>query len=100
MSLFIQRFDDGKLCTLAKEIGATDHVLTDIKKLFSVKHAAQWIASTGEDEIRKIMIEYSFVKVTNGLYSFCVSSICTFWNNNQFVYDASIGHITAQFVHN
>ena len=67
MSLFIQRFDDGKLCTLAKEIGATDHVLTDIKKLFSVKHAAQWIASTGEDEIRKIMIEYSFVKVTNGL---------------------------------
>lgn len=67
MSLFIQHFEGGKLSTLAKEIGASDHVLSDIKKLFSVKHAAQWIASTGEDEIRKLMVEYSFVKVTNAL---------------------------------
>lgn len=55
------------MSTLAKEIGASDHVLSDIKKLFSVKHAAQWIASTGEDEIRKLTVEYSFVKVTNAL---------------------------------
>lgn len=67
MSLFIQHFEGGKLSTLAKEIGASDHVLSDIKKLFSVKHAAQWIASTGEDEIRKLTDEYSFVKVTNAL---------------------------------
>ena len=67
MSLFIQHFEGGKLSTLAKEIGASDHVLSDIKKLFSVKHAAQWIASTGEDEIRKLTVEYSFVKVTNAL---------------------------------
>lgn len=67
MSLFIQDFEGGKLSTLAKEIGASDHVLSDIKKLFSVKHAAQWIASTGEDEIRKLTVEYSFVKVTNAL---------------------------------
>ena len=67
MSLFIQHFEGGKLNTLAKEIGASDHVLSDIKKLFSVKHAAQWIASTGEDEIRKLTVEYSFVKVTNAL---------------------------------
>lgn len=67
MSLFIQRFEEGKLSTLAKEIGASDHVLSDIKKLFSVKHAAQWVVSTGEDEIRKLMVEYSFVKVTNAL---------------------------------
>lgn len=67
MSLFIQHFESGKLSTLAKEIGASDHVLSDIKKLFSVKHAAQWIASTGEDEIRKLTVEYSFVKVTNAL---------------------------------
>ena len=63
MSLFIQRFEEGKLSTLAKEIGASDHVLSDIKKLFSVKHAAQWVVSTGEDEIRKLMVEYSFVKI-------------------------------------
>lgn len=67
MSLFIQHFEGGKLSTLAKEIGASDHVLSDIKKLFSVKHAAQWIASTGEDEIRKLTVEYSFVKATNAL---------------------------------
>ena len=67
LSLFIQHFEGGKLSTLAKEIGASDHVLSDIKKLFSVKHAAQWIASTGEDEIRKLTVEYSFVKVTNAL---------------------------------
>ena len=67
MSLSIQHFEGGKLSTLAKEIGASDHVLSDIKKLFSVKHAAQWIASTGEDEIRKLTVEYSFVKVTNAL---------------------------------
>lgn len=67
MSLFIQHFEGGKLSTLAKEIGASDHVLSDIKKLFSVKHAAQWIASTGEDEILKLTVEYSFVKVTNAL---------------------------------
>lgn len=67
MSLFIQHFEGGKLSTLAKEIGASDHVLSDIKELFSVKHAAQWIASTGEDEIRKLTVEYSFVKVTNAL---------------------------------
>lgn len=67
MSLFIQHFEGGELSTLAKEIGASDHVLSDIKKLFSVKHAAQWIASTGEDEIRKLTVEYSFVKVTNAL---------------------------------
>lgn len=67
MSLFIQHFEGGKLSTLAKEIGASNHVLSDIKKLFSVKHAAQWIASTGEDEIRKLTVEYSFVKVTNAL---------------------------------
>ena len=51
--------------SLAKEIGATDHVLGDIKKLFSVKHSAQWISTTGEDEIRKLTVEYEFVKISN-----------------------------------
>lgn len=67
MASFIRRFEDGKLSTLAKEIGATDHVLSDIKNLFSVKHAALWIISTGEAEIRKLIVEYNFVKTTNNL---------------------------------
>lgn len=65
MSLFLEHFDGRKLLSLAKEIGATDHVLGDIKKLFSVKHSAQWISTTGEDEIRKLTVEYEFVKISN-----------------------------------
>lgn len=65
MSLFLEHFDDRKLLSLAKEIGATNHVLSDIKKLFSVKHSAQWISTTGEDEIRKLTVEYEFVKISN-----------------------------------
>ena len=65
MSLFLEHFDDRKLLILADEIGASDHVLSDIKKLFSVKHSAQWISTTGEDEIRKLTVEYEVVKATN-----------------------------------
>ena len=65
MATFIEHFEEGKLVSLAKEIGATDHVLSDIKKLFSVKHSAQWIKETGEDEIRKLIVEYEVVKTTN-----------------------------------
>lgn len=67
MSQYIQHFEDGKLYSLANDIGATEHLLADIKKLFSVKYAALWNLSTGEDEIRKLSIEYSFVKVSNGI---------------------------------
>lgn len=65
MELFLEHFDGGKLLSLADEIGASDHVLSDIKKLFSVKHSAQWISTTGEDEIRKLAVEYEFVKISN-----------------------------------
>lgn len=65
MALFLEHFDGRKLLSLAAEIGASDHVLSDIKKLFSVKHSAQWISTTGEDEIRKLTVEYEFVKLSN-----------------------------------
>ena len=65
MELFIQRFEGGKLLTIAKEIGAADSVLADIKKLFNVQYSALWIGSTGEDEIRKLIIEYEVIKQTN-----------------------------------
>lgn len=67
MELFIERFDGGRLVSLAKEIGATDHVLGDIKKLFSVKHSAQWETATGEDEIRKLIVEYEVISKSNVL---------------------------------
>ncbi len=65
MSLFLEHFDGRRLLSLADEIGASDHVLSDIKKLFSVKYSAQWISTTGEDEIRKLTVEYEFVKASN-----------------------------------
>lgn len=65
MNIFLERFENGKLLNIAKEIGATDSVLGDIKKLFSVQYSALWIGTTGEDEIRKLTVEYSVVKATN-----------------------------------
>lgn len=65
MHIFLERFEGGKLLNVAKEIGAEDSVLTDIKKLFSVQYSALWIGSTGEDEIKKLITEYEVVKSTN-----------------------------------
>lgn len=65
MRIFLERFEDGKLLNIAKEIGAEDSVLPDIKKLFGVKYSALWLGSTGEDEIRKLITEYEVVKSTN-----------------------------------
>jgi len=65
MKIFLERFENGKLLRVAEEIGATDSVLSDIKKLFSVQYSALWIGTTGEDEIRKLTVEYSVVKATN-----------------------------------
>ena len=65
MNIFLDRFENGKLLQIAKEIGATESVLSDIKKLFSVQYSALWIGTTGEDEIRKLTVEYSVVKTTN-----------------------------------
>jgi hypothetical protein len=65
MRIFLERFENGKLLRIAQEIGATDAVLSDIKKLFSVQYSALWIGTTGEDEIRKLTVEYSVVKATD-----------------------------------
>lgn len=65
MRIFLGRFEGGKLLNVAKEIGAEDFVLSDIKKLFSVQYSSLWIRSTGEDEIRKLITEYEVVKSTN-----------------------------------
>lgn len=67
MYIFLERFEDGKLLSVSKEIGAEDSVMTDIRKLFNVQYSALWIESTGEDEIRKLITEYEVVKSTNTL---------------------------------
>ena len=67
MEQYLCRFEGGKLKKLATDIGAEALVLTDIKNVFSVEYAAYWNGATGEDELRKLMIEYEAVKQTNML---------------------------------
>ncbi|MDO4270724.1 MAG: hypothetical protein Q4C72_07345 [Eubacteriales bacterium] len=75
MHIFLGRFEGGKLLNIAKEIGAENSVLSDIKKLFSVQYSSLWIRSTGEDEIRKLITEYEVVKSTNILLNVTAHSM-------------------------
>ena len=75
MLLFLERFENGKLLTLSKDIGAEDAVLSDIKKLFSVQYSALWIGQTGEDEIKKLINEYEVIKTTKILLNTSAHSI-------------------------
>lgn len=75
MELFLQRFKGGILLSLAKEIGAEDRVLSDVKNVFSVEYSAYWNGSTGEDELGKLIVEYEVVKKTNSLLNTVSTSI-------------------------
>lgn len=75
MELFLQRFKSGLLSSLAKEIGAENRVLIDIKNVFSVEYSAYWNGATGEDELEKLVVEYEVVKKTNNLLNTMCSSI-------------------------
>ena len=80
MKSYIARFENGKLLSLAKEIGATDFVLNDIKQLFSVEYSALWEGSTGEDEIRKLIVRYEVIKYSNMLLNVSTSNIDAAFN--------------------
>ena len=67
MSEYLKHFEGGKLVELASEIGAENLLFADIKKIFSIKHSALWESETGQEEIRKLINEYEFVKITNQL---------------------------------
>lgn len=66
MKSFLTSFESGRILSLAKEIMIDENVvLADIRKLFDVKHSCLWDQKTGEDEIRKLTIDYNIVKETN-----------------------------------
>jgi len=65
MREYLRSLDGGKVMELATAIGAENNVLADIRRLFGVKHSCLWDKQTGEDEIRKLLIEYSVVKECN-----------------------------------
>jgi hypothetical protein len=52
---------------LATTIGAENNVLEDIRRFFDIKHSCLWNKQMGEDEIRKLLSEYGFVKETNAI---------------------------------
>jgi len=65
MREFLKSFENGKIISLAEEIGATTTLLSDIKRLFEVKHSCLWDKQTGENEIRRLLTDYSIVKESN-----------------------------------
>ena len=65
MREYLRSFEEGKVIELAIAIGAENNVLADIRRLFDVKHSCLWDKQTGEDEIRKLLTEYSVVKESN-----------------------------------
>lgn len=65
MKSFLQMFDNGKVLRLASDIGMDDNVLFDISHLFSVANSSLWNKEIGITEIRKLIVDYLFVKETN-----------------------------------
>lgn len=75
MREYLRSFEGGKVMELATAIGAENNVLADIRRLFGVKHSCLWDKQTGEDEIRKLLIEYSVVKESNAILNASAHSL-------------------------
>jgi hypothetical protein len=68
MSEYLSSFEEGKIIELATTIGVENSgILADIRRLFGVKHSCLWDKQTGEDEIRKLLVEYSVIKESNAI---------------------------------
>lgn len=72
---YLKTFENGQILDLAREIHAEQNLIDDIRRLFSVERSRLWIKAIGEDEIRKLLVEYSIAKETNVLLSANVSSL-------------------------
>jgi hypothetical protein len=65
MREFLQYFENGEVLSLAAEIGVMD-VLLDVKRQVGSGEALWlWDKETGEDEIRKLLIDYKIVAASN-----------------------------------
>lgn len=75
MREYLIHFEAGKTIELAKAIDAESHMLADIRRLFEVKHSCLWDKQTGDDEIRKLLIEYNVVKESNTILNVAAHSL-------------------------
>ncbi len=69
---YLRAYDGGKLWSLGEAIKA--NILSDVKERFKVKYHNLWNADTQEDEIRKLEVEYEFVKEINDAFNLSVNS--------------------------
>lgn len=75
MREYLRSFENGKVIELATAIGAENNVLADIRRLFGIKHSCLWDKQIGEDEIRKLLTEYSVVKESNTILNAAAHSL-------------------------
>lgn len=75
MREYLRSFEDGKVMKLVTDIGAENNLIADIRRLFGVKHSCLWDKQTGEDEIRKLLTEYSVVKESNTILNVAAHSL-------------------------
>jgi len=67
MRVFLTRFEGGKIIDLARAIGAEMSLLSDIERLFAVDYSCLWNKNTGENEIKRLLTEYGFVRESNSI---------------------------------
>ncbi len=66
MLKFVEHYDGGMLRNLADKIGASDdNIIKDIGRLFSVEYSSLWNLDTGEDRIKELITDYTYINVTN-----------------------------------
>ena len=97
MREYLNHFEGGKVIELARDIGAENNILADVRQLFSVEHSCLWDKQTGEDEIRKLITEYSVVKESNTILNTNAHSINeTFKNWRESLKFVSVSFETLQ----
>lgn len=69
MKNYLSMFEDGKLLSIAREIGVEDRVVSDIQRFFGEDSEGLWLwnRETGEGQIRKVLRDYEFIKKSNEL---------------------------------
>lgn len=74
MRLFLKRFENGVILDLADKIGATDSILKDISRLFEVQYSSLWNLETGKDQVKTLITDYTFVKISNEILKTATNS--------------------------
>ena len=67
MKKYLEHYEDGKLISLAKEIGDTGHFIDEISNKFSEATNWVWNKDTVDEKIDETIIEYEIVSESNKL---------------------------------